>query len=135
MCVCEGHINKVCAYTSIGRQADLMHSGGPVMMLRGWLLRLDSEKNSSIIILFIYLKKTDLVYQSGFFFQTLLLSICCTSRDPPPPLQVFHSLCGRWKKKHYGCRRESESLACLRDIRVLLLLPFISMWCAAVNHL
>lgn len=68
MCVCKGHINKVCAYTSIGRQADLTHSGGPVMMPRGCVLRLDSEKNSIIIIFFLLKKKAYLVYQSVFFF-------------------------------------------------------------------
>lgn len=138
VCVCEGRINKVCAYTSIGVQADLRHSGGPVMMPRGRVLHLDSDKN--IHIFFSWEKKADLVYLSFFFLRLLLLPPTCrTSLDRRRCRRGVPLFIQKVKKKEKK-QCNSESRACLCDARVvlLLLLPFISMWRelrTAVNHL
>lgn len=89
-CVCKGRINGVCAYTSIGRQADLTHSGGPVMMLR-----LDSEKN--IYIIFFFLKQIWSI--SPFLFTPPSLNMLYLPGSATAAAEAFHSLCGREKKK------------------------------------
>lgn len=100
VCVRKGHISKVCAYTSIGRQADLTHSGGPVMMPRGWVLRLDSEKNSSIIIYLFFFKRSRFGLSVCFFFSSSpSLDMLYLPGSATAAAEVFHSLCGRWKKK------------------------------------